>query len=1035
MRFIFVLGLLAALSACRTSRLGACTSNAQCPLGSTCDTAAAVCVISACTPACDSAHLCTNGSCLPAGSSTVVITSPAANAFVAGTLQATATASAPGGVASLRFDLSRGGSVIASATGTASPGNPSNFSASIPLTSVADGPASLTATIAAGNVTSAPVTVLVDQTAPVITLQTDGRTAFFGAGQTATVVAQITDAVSGVQDSTVALLISGHAAVPGVPGASGTYSFPVLIDDTIVAAGVSATLQFQLVASNQAGQPATLSGDPAEVIQADRDAPSISLSYPQPSFTDGAGHVFLGGPAGGFVSLQATITDGAGVTALCLRLAGETGPCQHTTTGTGPVYTFSLPRPAAPQDGTAATTFTLEADDALAAKLSGPSQREHQTRSTQIAYFDYAGPSISVSADSTPYARTATPIPVSAFVADPSGVPDGGVLLNGTQPTSRDGGLFLFRLDPLSAPPNVEGTYTFQVSARDNLNNAADAGATRVIDDAPPAVSVRVFKGSTDPGVPGVTYPALVANTGWTGITFVYSDTVRVKGTINDLSGIGAAVLHVDGIDLDGGVAMGAPRSLGCAANATSCTFDVQVTLNDLDAGNGVFHTGMSDAGIAGAAMPVGFLSLTIDASDDAGTPTRTPAIHKASTASPARTTRFLWAQTLPGSAVSGLAVHPDGDIIATIDGGAADTVFDLAPDQLLPPRWSYGRDAGTAGGAQPIGPVIGPPAIGTGGSSARIYVASADGNLFAIEANGTRAWAVITPANLFTVGPAVAQATISSSLVDEVIEPDGVSGGGSMLWRATGDSDFSGVASDNRDFHASPLILNGSVFFASQNAAGTTTHLTRHSVAADGSLGASVAAPANGGAPYYGLITDGTNLFAATNAAVGGTLQKLDQNFNVGWTNTLATAGFSAEPTLGIDARVYASDFGKHLATYDPANGGTANVATLANVTLVPLQGSDGHIYLPRRTGFLYAYAGSALSWFFDPPNEILREATMDCSGRLFVASGPTIYAFVTDDHGLADTAWPAMRRDSRNTGNSGLTRYGSRTISGCTQ
>src|SRR5207302_3372009 len=135
-----------------------------------------------------------------------------------------------------------------------------------------------------------------------------------------------------------------------------------------------------------------------------------------------------------------------------------------------------------PQGVATALDVTIEADDARAAGLTGASQAEHQQRSAQSVFFDYSGPSISVAADTTPYARTAVTIPVTAFIADSSGVPDGGVFLNGTvAPASRDGGLFTFNLDPRGATAGVEGAYTFQVSALDNLANPADAGATRVI--------------------------------------------------------------------------------------------------------------------------------------------------------------------------------------------------------------------------------------------------------------------------------------------------------------------------------------------------------------------------------------------------------------------------------------------------------------------------------------------------------------------------------------------------------------------------
>src|SRR5262249_21627016 len=136
------------------------------------------------------------------------------------------------------------------------------------------------------------------------------------------------------------------------------------------------------------------------------------------------------------------------------------------TPGALNAWTFSLPRPAAPQDGTHALNFTLEADDTLAAGLTGSSQAAHQTRLAQVVFFDYTGPSISVAPGPRAYARTSVPIPVTAFIADPSGVPDGGVFLNGTvAPASRDGGLFTFSLDPRLAPAGVEAAYAFQVSA------------------------------------------------------------------------------------------------------------------------------------------------------------------------------------------------------------------------------------------------------------------------------------------------------------------------------------------------------------------------------------------------------------------------------------------------------------------------------------------------------------------------------------------------------------------------------------------
>lgn len=1033
MRSALALCLLAALTACRTSRLGACTSDAQCPQGATCDAAAAVCVAKpgTCLPACDAAHLCnpTTLACDAVTTPQVAVVSPVQGALVSGTLHASATARAPGGISAVRFELrSTGGALLASGAGAAA--GAATWTASIALAGVADGAVLLSAvaTYPQGTVTSAAVSVTVDQTPPVISLQTDGRTAFFGAGQTATPVAQITDAISGVQDSTVALLISGHAAVAGVPGAGGTYSFPVLLDDSIVAAGASATVAFQLVAANKAGQTATLSGNPAEVIQADRDAPAIAgINYTPAAFASPLNHLVLGGPASGSVTLQATITDGASVTALCLRLAGETGACQHPASGTGPVYTFSLPRPAAPQDGTAATTFTLEADDTLAASLSGSSKLEHQTRSAQTVYFDYAGPSISISADSTPYARTAAPIPVSAFIADPSGVPDGGVFLNGAlAPASRDGGLFLFQLDPRSAPAGVEGAYNFQISAKDNVNNGADAGGTRVIDGAPPTLTLQIYRDVPDGG--GVTYPAAVAGTGWDGTQFIYSDTVHLKGALTDLSGIGAASAHIDGTDVDGGVTRGTPISLGCTTGQSPCAFDVQVALNA--SGNGAFNSRAAMHPMGDINAPSAPLQVVVDAVDFAHAANGADAGNPGTSTASAQTTRLLWQMYLSAS-VSGLGVHPDGDLIVTLDGGA-DTVVAIRPDDGGV-DWSWGSSVS-------MGAIDGTPAIGSGtASTAPVYVAGESGEVYAIAPTGAATWHNSTGDTL-NVGPAVFSATIATVTVDEVIVDGALNNKNttSSIYGIVNGNQISSTAVADANNSSAPFILNGSVYY------GTDRSIARHTLSSTtGALGAASDSTGSlNSTNYFEVITNGANLFAwrlGTNGLVSS-----DPAFTFRWTKGATPTG---APALGLNNNFLIVPLaGGPVDSYDPANGNNTQLLTLGNNSgRAPLLGWDGihaHLYFPRLSAVLFAYdtAGN-LSWEADPNGTTYRATTMDCAGRLFgatnaLAGGKSlVYALITDDRGLADTPWPSYRLDARNTGNVGATSGILKSGGTCTQ
>jgi hypothetical protein len=753
---------------------------------------------------------------------------------------------------------------------------------------------------------------------------------------------------------------------------------------------------------------------------------NVAISTPA-GFTSPDGSVYFD-TSGTPLNISATITGPSGVAAgsACLRIAGETGSCAHPgSAGAGDSYSFSLPRPSS-SDGTAPLEFTVTA--ASPSGIVG-------TSAVQRVYFDGQPPAISIAADSAHYARLlpdggASPIGVSVTIVDGVGVA-APQLLSGAAalpPASSSGNVYVFQLDPRDAPAGTEGAYGFHVRAVDRLGHDGGADGTRVIDGAPPAVAVQIYKDAPDGG--GVTYPAAVPNTGWTGATFVYSDTVHVQGTITDSTGIGAATLRVDGIDLDGGVSRGTARDLGCSPGAFSCPFALDVTLND--AGSEL-HTGTStfDAGVAAGNIPAGMLQFTIDARDTAVASDGGASPNAASSVSAARTTRLLWQRTLAGAAVSGMAVHPSGDLIVTMDGGTGNTVYALAADQ---PATRWGR---TLAVTLPADGVIGTPAIGAGdGSSARIYLASGIGDLYAFSPDGGTAWTNQTSSSFFAVGPAVTQVTVGGNVVDAVVVPDGVASPNSKLWRGISATDVTSVASDNRDFHAAPLILGGSVYFATQNGSGSTSHLTKHSIAANGDLSAGTTPTANAGVPWFGLLTDGTSLYAATRpATLGGVLVKTDTSFGAAaWTDTLAS-GLAGEPTFGIDGKLYGADLASALSAFNPASGAATPFAALSSVGMTPLQGSDGHLYIPRRTSGFSAFDGNQLSWTFTAPTAVLRFATMDCQGHVFVAHGPTVSAFLSDDHGLADTAWPSLRRDARNSGNAGAIKYGIRTAAGCTQ
>src|SRR5467141_290930 len=96
--------------------------------------------------------------------------------------------------------------------------------------------------------------------------------------------------------------------------------------------------------------------DPAQRVCVATDAPGISsVAVTTPAdYTDPQGRAFFDTP-GSPLSVSATIAGTAGVNAasVCLKINGESDPCPHPgMAGTGNTYAFTLPRPAAPSDGT-----------------------------------------------------------------------------------------------------------------------------------------------------------------------------------------------------------------------------------------------------------------------------------------------------------------------------------------------------------------------------------------------------------------------------------------------------------------------------------------------------------------------------------------------------------------------------------------------------------------------------------------------------------------------------------------------------------
>jgi len=148
--------------------------------------------------------------------------------------------------------------------------------------------------------------------------------------------------------------------------------------------------------------------------------------------------------------------------------------------------------------------------------------------------------------------------------------------------------------------------------------------------------------------------------------------------------------------------------------------------------------------------IPVANLQVVVTAKDRTQSGAHQALAKQTTQTFPARTTRFLWLANLPGKRiVHGLAIHPNGDLIATTESpgpGFADEVFALPTqarplaDGGFPVHWSFGQDAGFGAGG--FGDIFDMPAVGAGdGASAPIYVATTDGGVFALSPSGGTLW------------------------------------------------------------------------------------------------------------------------------------------------------------------------------------------------------------------------------------------------------------------------------------------------------
>jgi hypothetical protein len=953
------------------------------------------------------------------------------------------------------------------------PGTGNQFSFSVPIADLgivagATGsvPFRVTATDKVGNavaLSGLPAQVVqVDLVKPTLTLATDGAV-WHAAGETVNVTGLASDSQSGLVGgaTAVTLAISGAAGNLTARGtvSGGAYSVPANLGALGFPAGFEGPLDYAVTLSDAAGNAQTVTGS----LSVDDAPPRISAITQPAAEATANGRAFFRATGSALAIGAAIIDGGSGVdpSSVALQIVGGASGALTTVAGTrtaGDGWSFALPRSVGRGfDGASPVQFVVTAKDKLGHAASSE---------VQSIFFDDAAPAVTSLSDPAWYARTTAGghvvVTVHENVADVgAGLASASLTVadanNGGALTTTPGsctpqGDCTFALDAAFLAAGSEGRLQFTITAQDKLSQSpgdahqATVSDFRQVDGKPPAVTITRVANAALPtaGTSGVTYPTAIANTGYDGSHFVYSDTLTISGTIQDSgAGIDTAstppVLEVDGQPLDS--ARGPRVAIsGCTDGTTqACNFVMTVKLND-PAQAGAFHAADST------------MQVVVGAADKAVDGARSAAGNAGSSSSPGfAVTRFWWRTNLPGStSIGGLAITPAGTVVATTTAAAgADTVFALHHEGPLNAGGAtlWRKGANFYGTGSDLGEIDAPPVIGTG-PTPNVYVPTVAGDVVAFDQTGATVWNCGL-ANL--IDPVRHGSTVMSGVrVGSLTNCEAVvSGSDGAIWSVCG------TAPNACTERSSPLVLpasspamrvSGEIFVGSGNG------VSQVSLTASGSVSPVVAFASTDPSVVTNVVTDGSSVFAVNNVA-----QKaygLDKTLARRFSKSLSGAAVGAPVLLPATAPipgVLMSENSKSpsdslfvLGT-DPANPAETGVASFAkppSSSSSPLLGSDNRIYADGG-GAITALDQEAVppfnaDWSFGLATTPSFSAppTMACDGTLYAAAGATVYAFVTDARGLANTPWPKYQRDTRNSGNAdAATLWGANVNGVCVQ
>ncbi|GEM_PF-758114 len=320
-------------------------------------------------------------------------------------------------------------------------------------------------------------------------------------------------------------------------------------------------------------------------------------------------------------------------------------------------------------------------------------------------------------------------------------------------------------------------------------------------------------------------------------------------------------------------------------------------------------------------------------------------------------------------------AIGSDG----TIYVGSGHSLYAINPDGTE--KWSFETE----------GYIGSSPAIGSDGT---IYIGSGD-SLYAINPDGTEKWSFEVDRNISS--SAIGQdGTIYVGSGDGnlyAINPDGT---GKWSFETEGyEVSSPAIGSDGTIYVGSK---DGRLYAINPDGTEKWSFKTRGSVKSSPAIG-------QNGTIYVGSYWSGW-------------LYAINPDGTEKW--SFETGSVESSPAIGQDGTIYVGSWDSRLYAINPDGTEKWSFEVDPYISSSPAIGQDGTIYVGGN-GRVYAInPDGTKKWSFETGGYIGSSPAIGSDGTIYVGSGDgKLYAIEGNSGGLADSPWPKLGKNNRNTGN----------------